>query len=73
MTAQATPAGRLQAYFEIVLSQTADALKSADLDVIYAIGELAGEELQASCGSCGSCIVLLLVLIYGQVAASACD
>ena len=69
MTAQATPAGRLQAYFEIVLTQTADALKSADLDVIYALGELAGEELQASCGSCGSCSVLpfepcILVLVY---------
>ena len=51
MKAQATPAGRLQAYFEIVLTQTADALKSADLNVIYALGELAGEELQASCGS----------------------
>lgn len=51
MTAQATPAGRLQAYFEIVLTQTADALRSADLDIIYALGELAGEELQASCAS----------------------
>lgn len=50
MKAQATPAGRLQAYFEIVLAQTADVLKSAGLDVIYALGELAGEELQASCG-----------------------
>lgn len=51
MQAQATPAGRLQAYFEIVLTQTADALRSADFDVIYALGELAGEELQASRGS----------------------
>lgn len=51
MQAQVTPAGRLQAYFEIVLTQTADALRSVDLDIICALGELAGEELQASCGS----------------------
>ncbi|KAL3141585.1 hypothetical protein ABBQ32_004827 [Trebouxia sp. C0010 RCD-2024] len=47
MQAQATPTGRLQAYFEIVLPQTAASLRSSALDVIYALGELAGEELQA--------------------------
>lgn len=47
MQAQATPTGRLQAYFEIVLPQTAASLRSTALDVIYALGELAGGELQA--------------------------
>ena len=81
MKAQATPAGRLQAYFEIVLAQTADELRSADMDVIYALGELAGEELQASCGSiqlhCAGmlkflgvwsscCLWLCLMMMQGQ-------
>ena len=48
MQAQATPAGRLQAYFEIVLTPTANSLRSTPLDVIYATGPLAGGELQAS-------------------------
>lgn len=51
MQAQATPTGRLQAYFEIVLPQTADALRATDLDVICALGKLAGGQLQASCSS----------------------
>lgn len=74
MQAQATPAGRLQAYFEIVLTQTADALRSVDLDVIYALGELAGEELQASrrrhkphcVGICTMSGCLDVVLCFGE-------
>ena len=48
MQAQASSTGRLQAYFEIALTQTANALRATPLDVIYAIGELAKEEIQAS-------------------------
>ena len=59
MEAQATPAGRLQAYFEIVLTQTPDALKATDLDVIYALGALTGDELQASCATLYATVTLL--------------
>ena len=46
MQAQATSLGRLQAYFEIVLTPTANALMTTPLDVIYALGPVAGGALQ---------------------------
>lgn len=65
MQAQATPTGRLQAYFEIVLPQTAASLRSTALDVIYALGELAGGELQASCCSVlASCVCVCVCHCY---------
>ena len=50
MQAQASPAGRLQAYFEIVLTPSVNSLKTTPLDVIYALGDLARGEIQASHG-----------------------
>lgn len=46
MQAQRTISNRLQAYFEIVLTPTANSLRATPLDVIYALGALSGTDLQ---------------------------
>ena len=48
MQAQTSSNGRLQAYFEIALNQTADALQSSPLAIIYATGQASDGEIQAS-------------------------
>lgn len=60
MQAQASTTGRLQAYFEVVLTQKANALKATPLDVIYAVGEVSKEEIQASPSLLAHRVLLLL-------------